>query len=269
MGTLNRQTQDAWNQNAAWWDEKTGEGNLSQRTLIGPATEQLLNLQPGDLVLDCACGNGAFSRRMAQLGARVVAFDFSETFLERAKARTTEHADRIEYRLINATDEAQLLALGTRRFDAAVCTMGLMDMVTIEPLLSALRQLLTVGSHFVFSVLHPCFNSATGLKRVVEEEDKNGELITVYSVKVSEYIQPSTAKGLGIVGQPVPHYYFHRPLSVLFNTCFRAGFVLDGMEEPTFNQAADPNRPLSRQNFAEIPPFLVARMRLDRQQHEH
>ncbi len=262
LDALNQETRDIWNQNAQWWDEQTGEGNEFQRVLIGPATDRLLALRSGEVVLDIACGNGAASRKMAQLGAEVVAFDFSERFLERAKARTTERVDRIDYRLIDATDEAELLTLGQGRFDAAVCTMALMDMTKIEPLTSALSQLLKPGGRFVFSVLHPCFNNPNGCKMVAEEEDKDGELVTAYSVKVSKYIRQSTAKGLGIVGQPAAQNYFHRPLSVLFEACFSAGFALDGLEEPVFDQAAEATRPLGWANYNEIPPVLVGRMRL-------
>lgn len=262
LAALNRETQDIWDRNAEWWDDKMGEGNDFQNLLIGPATERLLELRPGETVLDIACGNGAFSRRMAQLGAQVVAFDFSERFLARAKERTTEHKDRIDYRLLDATDESQLLTLGKRRFDAAVATMALMDMATIEPLMSALSQLLKQGGRFVFSVMHPCFNNADGGQMVVETEDRRGEIIRVYSVKVSKYIQPSVAKGLGIIGQPVPQYYFHRPIGVLFNTCFSAGFVLDGIEEPVFNQPTEGTSAFGWANYKEIPPVLVARMRL-------
>lgn len=259
---LNRETRDIWDRNAEWWDDRMGEGNDFQRILIGPATERLLELRPGETVLDIACGNGAFARRMAQLGAQIVAFDFSERFLARAKGRSAEHVDRIDYRLIDATDEAQLLALGKRRFDAAVCTMALMDMATIEPLISALSQLLKSGGRFVFSVMHPCFNNADGSQMVVETEDRQGEIIRVYSVKVSKYIQPSVAKGIGIIGQPVPQYYFHRPIRVLFNICFGAGFVLDGIEEPVFDQPTEGTSPFGWANYKEIPPVLVARMRL-------
>ncbi len=42
------------------------------------------------------------------------------------------------YHVIDATDEAQLLALGTRRFDAAVCTMGITE---IPPVLIARMRL--------------------------------------------------------------------------------------------------------------------------------
>ncbi|MER3486306.1 MAG: hypothetical protein C4345_10360, partial [Chloroflexota bacterium] len=118
--TLVRETQDIWNAKAAFWDARMGDGNAFQRILLGPACERLLAIQPGDLVLDLACGNGVFARRLAELGARVVAIDFSERFLERARARSTSCGDRIEYQLVDATDEAQLIALGEHRFDAVV-----------------------------------------------------------------------------------------------------------------------------------------------------
>src|ERR687885_2751672 len=169
---LNRATREIWDSKARFWDERMGEGNQFQRVLIGPASERLLQVQPDQVILEIACGNGVFSRRLASLGAWVVATDFSATFLDLARARTTELPERIEYRLIDATDESQLLALGKRRFDAAVCNMALMDMVTIEPLMRALAQLLRPGGRFVFSLLHPAFNNPGGTRLALEEEDR-------------------------------------------------------------------------------------------------
>jgi 2-polyprenyl-3-methyl-5-hydroxy-6-metoxy-1,4-benzoquinol methylase len=256
-------TRDIWNQNAAFWDERSGDDGLPmQKLLIAPITERLLDLQRDERVLDIACGNGAFARRMAALGAHVVACDFAQAFIERARARTFENADRIGYQVIDATDERALLSLGARSFDAAVCTMGLMDMPEIAPLMHALSQLLKPRARFVFSIMHPCFNSTTGMKMVVEEEDRDGELVVVHAIKISQYATPTTHKGVGIIGQPASQYYFHRPLNVLFGACFRAGFVLDALEEPTFDADAKPNRPFSWENYHEIPPVLIARWRL-------
>jgi SAM-dependent methyltransferase len=198
---------------------------------------------------------------LAELQARVVAFDFSDAFLTQAKARTTQHRDRVEYRLLDAADSEQLMALGEERFDAAVCTMALMDMATIDPLVAALGRLLKPGGCFVFSVCHPCFNS-TGCAMVAEKEERAGELRTMHSVKVSRYLQPWAEKGVAIVGEPVAHYLFNRPISVLFQTCFRAGFVLDGLEEPIDPREPSEKRWYSWANYKEIPAVLVARMRL-------
>jgi ubiquinone/menaquinone biosynthesis C-methylase UbiE len=260
--TIHREVQEIWERNAAFWDEYMGEGGAFQRVLIGPTTERLLELKPGERVLDIACGNGAFARRMAALGARVVACDFAPTFIERAQARTTELADRIEYRVTDATDAAQLVALGKESFNAAVCTMALMDMLTIDPLLAALAQLLKPNARFVFSITHPCFNSGAGMKRVIEEEDHDGDIRDGYAIKITNYAKPTTYKGLGVIGQPAAQYYFHRPLHVLFAACFHAGFVIDALEEPVFPQDAKPSRPFSWENFREIPPVLIARLRL-------
>jgi SAM-dependent methyltransferase len=238
-----------------------GEGNAFHRHLVAPAVERLLSPQPGETILDVACGNGLVARRLAELGAQVVATDVSERFLQRARARTTRHAERIEYRQLDATDERQLLALGRRRFDAAVCTMALMDIPTIQPLLSALSHLLKRGGRFVFAVPHPCFNSS-GVSMLAEQEDRGGELVLGYALKVADYLDVPPQKGAGMPGEPAPHYYFHRPLSVLFAAGFAAGLVLDGLEEPAFPPAAGGDRLLSWTRYTHIPPVLVARMRL-------
>ena len=262
---LHEETRRIWDQKAAFWDERMGDdGNQFQRILVHPACERLLNLQPGEAVLEIGCGNGAFARRMAQLDVHVIATDFSAQLLERARARSTEYSDRIEYRLLDATHEEEILALGAQRFDAAVCNQAIMDMTEIEPLLRGIRQVVKPGGRFVFSLSHPCFNQA-GMLFCVEETTINGEIVTAHAIKITGYLHPSPQKAVGMVGEPASHYYFDRPLHVLFNACFQAGLVLDGLEEPAFNSPHDGSQPrslLSWANYREIPPVLVARLRV-------
>ena len=260
--TLNAEVCEIWEKNADYWNDRMREGNEFHRVLIAPAQERLLNLRRGDLVLDIGCGNGQFARRMAALGAQVVALDASPRMIENARANTTEATQQIDYRVIDATDGLALLSLGERRFDAAISTMTMMDMASIEPLLASLRRMLKPASRFVFSVCHPCFNSGT-VKLVAEEgTSEEGVMSTRYSVSISEYVRSRPTKGVAMKDQPVAQYYFDRPISVLFNACFASGFVLDGLEEPTFHTANDDGRANWR-NITEIPPVLVARMKLD------
>ena len=255
------QTAGVWDRLAEWWDDKIGDGNAFQDYLIEPASERLLALQPGEHVLDIACGAGRFTRRMAALGAIITAIDHSEKFIRRAQERTTEHSDKVEYRILNTTDTSTLLTLGEKLFDAAVCTMGLMDMSSIEPLISTLPKLLKPGGRFVFSVTHPVFHSGAS-RLMAEQYDKDGEISTRYGVTITDYAKPYVYMGLGIYGQPVPQHYFHRPISLLFNTCFKHGFVLAGMEEPTLPEKlkGKSRMPLSFNNMPTIPPVLLARM---------
>jgi 2-polyprenyl-3-methyl-5-hydroxy-6-metoxy-1,4-benzoquinol methylase len=261
--SLNALARDAWEANAAAWDERMqSDGNDFQRLLVGPAAERLLGVQPGQRVLDIACGNGVFSRHLARLGAQVVACDFSPEQIAHARARTLEHVDRVDYRVVDATDPAQLLALGESSFDSAVCNMALMDMAEIGPLFNAMPRLLKPGGCFVVTLMHPCFNGS-GTTFLAEWEDRDGTPVTTLSVKVSRYLAQPPARGLAVNGQPVPHYYFHRPLHVLLGAAFAAGFVLDGLEEPAFAAAPpDSHRLLSWDHYPEIPPVLACRLRV-------
>ena len=259
----NEETRDVWNQNAAFWDERMGEGNDFVEVLTWPATERLLQIRPGERVLDVACGNGLTSRRLAALGAEVVAFDFSDELIAHARRRTIERAERIQYLVLDATDEQALLTLGEGRFDAALCAMALFDMAEIDPLMRALARLLRPGGRFVFSVIDLCFNNQRA-SLMAEQQDREGEIVAIYSVRVSGYMQPIVARGAAIRSQPRPQLYFHRPLQSLFGAAFAVGFVLDGLEERAFPPDHPPGRhPISwGGNFAEIPPVLVVRMRL-------
>src|SRR6188474_2646841 len=103
--------------------------------LCWPVLASLLDVQPGQHILDIACGNGLTSRRLAALGAKVTAFDFSANLIEKAKARSTyyretSHGDPslITYHVIDATNKEQLLSLGQGAFDAVLSNMALFDM---------------------------------------------------------------------------------------------------------------------------------------------
>jgi 2-polyprenyl-3-methyl-5-hydroxy-6-metoxy-1,4-benzoquinol methylase len=259
------ETRDAWNANAGHWDAQMGEGNDFVELLIWPPAQRLLGLQPGERVLDIACGNGLYARRMAALGADVVAFDFAEAMIERAKARPAPADWRIDYRVLDATDEVALLTLGEKSFDAVACMTALFDISEIGPLMGVAARLLRPGGRFVFSILHPCFNSAYAV-RMAEEEDRDGQIVRTHSVKMRGYLTPSTARGVALRGQPKPHVYFDRPLHDVLGAGFAAGFVLDALEERAFPldhpQGANP---LSwGGNYSEFPPVLVGRFILPR-----
>ncbi|HYR91427.1 MAG TPA: class I SAM-dependent methyltransferase [Terriglobia bacterium] len=212
---------EIWNANAAWWDDRIGDGNEFQTYLIEPASERLLAISPGDQILDVACGAGRFARRMAALGGRVIAIDQSTEFIERARTRTPNESG-IEYHIADAANTAALLNFGIRRFDKAVCTMALMDMPQIQPLLEALKELLKPAGAFVFSVMHPCFHTPAIQRFTEMYEEESGRHTMRSGVKVSSYLTPFARKTEGILGQPKPQLYFHRSLHSLLQSCFDA-----------------------------------------------
>lgn len=256
---LRRETIEIWDAKAAYWDERMGEGNAFHRQLVGPAIERLLLVRPGERVLEIACGNGQLARRLAELGAVVLATDASARFLELARARTAPEA-AVTYQQLDATDAGALAALGEGRFDAAVCAMALMDIPDIAPLAQALPRLLRPGGRMVFALSHPCFN-APSTRLSIEEEDRDGTLVERRWVSMHAYLSAQPQRGAGMPGEPLPHWYFPRPLSGLLAPFFAAGLVLDGLEEPAFPEPIGGQRALSWDAFPEIPPVLAGRLR--------
>jgi SAM-dependent methyltransferase len=256
-------TRDAWEANADVWDARMGdEGNDFFNVLCWPALASLLDPRPGQRILDIACGNGLTSRRLAGLGVQVSALDFSANLIEKAKSRSTHLGSLISYHVIDATDEQALLSLGPSSFDAALSNMALFDIADIETLFRTLPRLLKPGGPFVFSLTHPAFNNASTVF-TMEEFDDSGEIKTVYSVKISRYMNSYHAKGVALRGQPQPQMYFERPLQYYLNVGFENGFVLDGFEERAFPPDHPQTHPLGwGGKFSEIPPALVARLRL-------
>ena len=120
----NQRARRAWSTNARFWDEH---------------------------ILDIACGNGVTSRRLAQAGACVTAFDFSAEMISLARKRGD--SPNVEYRVADATDGSALLECGVGKFDAALCTMALMDLADIGPWMKALGSLLP-ASHVGDSRAH-------------------------------------------------------------------------------------------------------------------
>ena len=260
----NAETRQAWDTNAAFWDERMGEGNDFVNMLIWPAVERMLPVTPGMQVLDIACGNGLTSRRLADQGATVTGIDFSSEMIAHARRRSTAYAERIAYQVLDATDEQALLALGVGRFDAALSNMALFDMAEIEPLFRTLARLLRPGGVFVFSLMHPCFNNPF-TTHVAETGNGRDGSVTTYAVKVYRYMTDGSAYGTALRNQPQAHVYFHRSLETLLAAGFRAGFVVDALEERAFPPSDDPaqNRPLNWSSaYSEIPPVMVVRMRL-------
>ncbi len=256
-----------WEAKAAWWDKLMGdEGNEFHRSVVGPPAERLLALTPGERVLDLACGSGQLARRLATLGADVLAVDGAPTFIERARQRAAalpaEVAARVRYDVVDVTDQAALAALGAESFDAAVSTMALMDITEIAPLYAAVAKLLKPGGRFVVVTSHPVLHDGNSA-RAAELVERDGALAVEHTLKLWSYRSPRAEKGVGAPGEPEPHWYFHRSLADLLTPAFAAGLVMDAIEEPVY-PASDPTRFQAFGNFPEFPPTLALRLRRQR-----
>lgn len=252
-GTTTEESKQRWETNADFWDERMGEhSNRFHREIIRPCTEELLDVKKGDKILDIACGNGNFSKRLVELGAQVTAFDYSANLIENAKKRCSNYLDSIEFKVVDATKYDELIELGQECFDKAVANMALMDISDINPLFKAVYKLLNPNGTFVFSIMHPCFQSPK-VRNIIETEDLGYKVETRSAVQIFNYITPQCYEGNAISGQPVSQLYYHRPLSILLEQSFKAGFVVSGIKEPVFST--------DKTEWMEIPPAIIIRLK--------
>ncbi len=265
MSEENDFTHLAWNLNAELWDEKMGtEGNDFFRVLQLPYILEYLKSYPVNVdapiqILDIACGNGLLSRKLAELGYKVTAIDFSENLIERAKVYPNP-SNLIQYQVIDVSDPSSLQLLDEAVYDHAICNMALFDIASIEPLFEFLRKKIKPAGTFIFSLLHPVFNNSSTIKSV-EEIYENEGLKEVFSVKISKYLSIYAAKGIALSGQKHPQYYFNRPIEYYLNLGFQNGFVVDRFNETSFKDEETKNTLSWGSNFHEIPPVLLVRMK--------
>lgn len=200
----------AWESNADFWDEKMGdESNDFHRNLVRPHVDFLLDVNNGDLILDIACGNGNYSKWLAEKGAQVVAFDYSPKMVALAIKRRKDVLDKVSFQVCDATKLDELIGLKQDKpFDKAVSNMAIMDIADIEPLFEALSLLLHKDGIFVCATHHPCFTYPN-----------------------EDYFTTCIHKGEAIVDQPVLQNYYHRTITDIFKIAFQFGFVIDGFCE--------------------------------------
>ena len=116
--------------------------------------------------------------------------------------------------------------------------------------------MLKTGGVFVFSGVHPCFQTPN-MRKFTEINDYTGTNCIRIGIQTYEYTQSKEhiTTALARNGKQVLH--FHRPLNMIMNMCFKIGFILDGLEEPVFEKPED----VSQFDWYEIPPSIILRLR--------
>ena len=144
----------AWDAAAAAWDEFVETGLDYWRTEVhGPALLAACGDVHNQRVLDLGCGQGWFSRQLAQRGAHVVGVDFSAAQIANARRHEAAHPLGIVSHQLDAmlVDEHWPL----ERFDLVTACMALHDSPDTARILAAARQVLTPVGRMAFSIVHP------------------------------------------------------------------------------------------------------------------
>jgi ubiquinone/menaquinone biosynthesis C-methylase UbiE len=180
---------------------------------------------PGARVVDIACGEGYLSRFLGRLGPqKVIGVDISAALVEIAaqRSKTANTSFRVD-------DAQHLRTFSDASLDVAVSQMAIMDIPDHRALFRSVHRVLTSSGIFVFSLLHPCFETPFQLpeqSQFLVDANNTPIACIVHRYAREGYWQSG---GTGVRGHMGA---YHRTLSTLLNDLLAAGFLLERLEEP-------------------------------------
>jgi acyl-coenzyme A synthetase/AMP-(fatty) acid ligase/thioesterase domain-containing protein/SAM-dependent methyltransferase/acyl carrier protein len=195
-----------WDALAPWGDGHAGDaGSAAFGAAALAELERLIDVRPGERVLDVACGTGWLSRRLAERGGVVTGVDVSDGMLRHARARAGDRG--IDFRRMDATRAADWERLDRAAYDVAVCNLALHDLADVGPLFRSLPGALRPSGRLVLGLVHPAPLLRGGVRPHVP------------------------AARLATPDQPRPHVEVTRPLADVWSAAAEAGWRVDEVVE--------------------------------------
>jgi ubiquinone/menaquinone biosynthesis C-methylase UbiE len=274
---------ESWSHVASWYDSLVGnKGQYFHQHVIFPKLLEMLELSPKMMVLDLACGQGAFSRELAKRGANVIGVDASASLIVKAQDysrgmvpkvagvvqsvggpnRKRFHKERKNVALLHTespisylVDDARSLhKLDGKTFDRVVSILAMQNIDPIDPVFSRVSFLLNPKGTFSIVILHPMFRSPritgwgedTGRKLQFRRVDRY-----MSAMKIPIDMHPGKQ-------QRQLTWTYHRPLQTYIESGKKAGLVVTAIEEWVSDKQSE-GRNAKQENLAraEIPMFMA------------
>lgn len=114
----------------------------------------VLDLQPGQRVLDAPCGHGRISNLLAKAGMNLVGVDRTRLFLDLARQDAAEMGVTVDYRLGDLLDLGSVV---TEQYDAVInwfTSFGYHDDEQLRSILASYHRALKPGGRLLIETLH-------------------------------------------------------------------------------------------------------------------
>lgn len=223
-----------WEGNADTWARLVRAGyDVYRDKLNTPAFLAMLPEVKGLHGLDVGCGEGANTRRLALLGARMHGVDIAPTFIRYAQESEEAKPLGIDFK----QGDGMALPFADGSFDFVTAFMSYMDMPDQAQALREAYRVLRPGGFLQFSILHPCF--VPPHRKVLRDEGGDVRAIEIadYFAEAEGQIETWWFSTLppeqreSVAPFRVPR--FHRTLSAWVEMICSAGFVIQQFGEPS------------------------------------
>ena len=180
--------QDAYNE----WSELYDSNVNRTRDLDAEVTRLLLNGQRFPSILEIGCGTGKNTEFLATIGDSILAFDFSENMLAKARQKVT--ASHVRFEQADITQPWNCPADST---DLITCNLVLEHIQDLNHIFAQAARTLHSGGQFLINELHP-FKQYGGTKARFERGADIVE-VDVFIHHISEFIHAAEANGLKLL----------------------------------------------------------------------
>jgi ubiquinone/menaquinone biosynthesis C-methylase UbiE len=213
-------------------------GDVYHKTYLNPVVLKLLGNIKNKKILDLACGNGYFSKILADKKAIVVGVDYSKKLISIARSVPIKNVKFI------FGNSKNLNFLKNNSFDFIISNVAFHDIKEISKTIKECSRILKPNHKLIFSIPHPAFYLSKKIKT------NKG-----YFRKVINY------SSIQKVDHPVYFgvEYYHRSIGFYMDLLFQNDFVITGFYEiNTKHKNGKIVKELDLLNhLKEIPNFLI------------
>jgi ubiquinone/menaquinone biosynthesis C-methylase UbiE len=180
--------QDAYDEWSAIYD-----ANINRtRDLDAEVTRLILTGQRFPSIVELGCGTGKNTEFLATLGDVVLAFDFSEKMLAKARQKVT--ASHVRFEMADITQPWNCLPDSV---DLITCNLVLEHIENLDHIFAQAARTLQVGGQFLINELHP-FKQYGGTKARFERGAEIVE-VDVFIHHILEFIHSAEINGLKLL----------------------------------------------------------------------
>jgi len=172
----------------SWADIYDSNPNKT-RDLDRTATQQTLQKFDFEAVVELGCGTGKNTAWLEQKAKSIIAMDFSEGML--AKARAKIHSEKVVFRQADVTQD---WGIEGDSVDLICCNLILEHIEDLKGIFRQVYATLKEGGRFFICELHP-FKQYVGSKARYETESGEMEVLETYNHHISEFMDDAFEAG--------------------------------------------------------------------------
>jgi ubiquinone/menaquinone biosynthesis C-methylase UbiE len=250
---LKATSETSWGSVASWYDKHLEHGaDTYHEKVVYPNVMRLLGDVKDKHVLDLACGQGQFSRKLAEASAKVIGIDVGKELIAIAEKNNEDYKFTNHY-FVSPSHDLYMIKDGTQ--DLGICILALQNIEELQKTIQEVSRVLKPKGRFVCVINHPSFRNPRHTHWGYDEH------AMVQYRRVDEYLSESKIKIDMTPGRLTDKKFtisFHRPLQVYMKAFAKCGLVVTRLEEWESHKKSErgPRQEAEDAARKEIPLFM-------------